>query len=267
MSNAIIGFGNQADAATFSGGSWVAAFPLANLANRQIQKVARSTNALAASTTFTAALAASSFIGALSLEGTNASVNATIRWRTYTDAGLTNLVYDSGVLTCYPNAPLQAEANRFQRGLRHIPTLRNYAQYVLCEIVDTGNAAGYFQAGRLFVGDVLQPGTNMLYGASLQLKPFSTVTRSVNGAKYFTYRRPNLTFPIAFGALTEVEAMIALDLQAQVDITGEVLFIWDAADFALQYRKSVFGELAQLDALQYPNFANRAMAFQIEGVL
>ena len=285
MSSAAIAYGNLADTCTLSGGSWNSTYPLNNLKTRLISVVARSTNALAASTTFTAALLASSPIGALSLEGTNASVNAQVRWRTYSDAGLTALIYDSGLLDIYPDGtmafgsvhygaanwwtarPLPADLARFQRGMRHIATTKAAAQYIKCEIVDTANPDGYFQAGRLFVGDVFQPGAGLNYGAAMQLKPLSQVTRSLSGAKQFIKRRPMFTMPVVFGQLTEAEAMRVLDLQAQVDVTGEVILVWDPADKAFRFRKSLYGELAQLDPLQYPTATSRSMAFQIEGVL
>src|SRR6266702_1507315 len=102
MSNLLLASQNRADECTLTLGSYAAGLPLNNLKDRQITKVARSTNALAASSLFLAALTTLRPIRVLALINTNCSRDATYRWRVYTDAGLTDLVYDSGTLDVFP---------------------------------------------------------------------------------------------------------------------------------------------------------------------
>lgn len=94
-------------ATTFSGGSWNASFPLTNLQNKLLSKVARSTNATVASTQFVATYAAPIDVRLISLLNHNISLAGTIRVRGYSDASLTQLVYDttpaSANVFTYPN--------------------------------------------------------------------------------------------------------------------------------------------------------------------
>lgn len=79
MANLTLSWSNRTDAATLAGGSWVATLPLANLKNRQLQKVARTTNAQTTSTQFTIDLGQARNIGVLALVAHNISVSGKVR--------------------------------------------------------------------------------------------------------------------------------------------------------------------------------------------
>ena len=93
--NIIIGYPNRADGATYSAGSWLAGLPASNLANRELWKVARSTNADLTSTKFRVDLGANKQLKVFSLCNHNLSAIATWRVTLGTAAGASD-IYDSG---------------------------------------------------------------------------------------------------------------------------------------------------------------------------
>lgn len=284
MANVFIGFDNQADTAVLTQGSWSTGSPRDNLKDYRVKKVARTTNALAASTTFRFALASPLHIAVLALANTNASPDATFRWRLFTDNTFTTVAYDSGTLPVYPQGsagwsmpwgaanwwtsrPTLGEIARYQRNIIHVLAPWQFGQYGDFQLTDTGNPDGYFQAGRLFVGQGFQPRRNASYGAALALKSRTTSSRAEDGTPSFNVKRPDLSMAFGFDWLAEYEAQKLLDLQAIADLHGEVLMLWDHSDPAFQYRKSLLGRLAQLDPISHPQYATWRAAFQVEGAL
>lgn len=81
MANIFLAWQNRADEATLSSGSWLTTLPLVNVQDRQVQKVARSTNATRASTFFDIDLGQSRVISAIALLVHNLSVNGYVRIR------------------------------------------------------------------------------------------------------------------------------------------------------------------------------------------
>lgn len=79
MANLILAWNNRTDSSTLSGGSWQATLPLANIQNRQIQRVARTTNATTAATQFIVDCGQARTIGVLGLVAHNISVNGRVR--------------------------------------------------------------------------------------------------------------------------------------------------------------------------------------------
>ena len=79
MANLTLAWQNRTDEGTLAGGSWQAALPLANLQNRLVQKVARSTNAAVTSTQFTIDLGQARNIGVVALMAHNISASGRVR--------------------------------------------------------------------------------------------------------------------------------------------------------------------------------------------
>lgn len=282
MGNSVLAYDNQIELATLSGGAWTLA--LNNLKTKPLSQIARTTNALVGSTTFSAALPSPSLLGLLSLEGTNLSIAATYRWRTFSDAGQTAMLYDSGTLALYPantivlpqsvtppgswtGLPTLAEIARFQRAIRHVIPVPHYAQYFRLDITDTANTAGYIQAGRAFAGRSLRPEVNLSHGTTFQPIPRTEVLRAVSGEKFFSRKRADYAIAFSFDYLSEAEAMQALDLAVLCDLEGDVVFIWDPDEIASRFRKSIYGQLGRVDPIRYPNLIYRSAAFQVEGLL
>lgn len=81
MASILLSWQNRANEAAVSGGSWQASLPLSNILNRQVQKVARSTNAAESSTAFVANLPAARSIDVVALIVHNLSTSARVRIR------------------------------------------------------------------------------------------------------------------------------------------------------------------------------------------
>lgn len=79
MANITLAWNNRTDSGTLSGGSWAATLPLTNLQNRQVQKVARSSDATVASTQFQINLGQARNIGVVGLVVHNISVSGKVR--------------------------------------------------------------------------------------------------------------------------------------------------------------------------------------------
>lgn len=285
MANFFIAWGNQADTATLSAGSWESALPLNNLKDYRVTKVARTTNDATSSTKFRCALANPAYIGALALANTNASVEAGARWRIFTDGTYTTEQYNSAWNDVYPVGtipfgqipfgapnwwtarPEQAEVDRWQGNITHVLSTAQYGQYIEFELDDTANPDGWFQPGRLFVGQAVTPTYNASYGPKLQIKSRTNKTRARDGTPYFDPRAADFSIAFALDWLSENEAMRLLDMQALIDVHGEVLFMWDHGNVAYAHRRSVFGRLAELDPIAHPLFATYTLPVQIEGTL
>jgi hypothetical protein len=285
MSNCVIAFNNKADSATLSAGSWAAGLPLDNLLDSRVKKVARTTDDANASTKFEFLFTELTLVQMFLLANHNASLTSTFRLRLYGEDSPASELYDSGVVTTYPIGskpqgtipfgapnwwtakPTYTDLAKYQRNLYHIVPGAVHARFGIFELFDTANPDGYLQAGRLFLGDIFQPWQNMEHGAAVQVKPRTITTRAIDGGRYFDVRRSDISFPFAMPRLQESEARRVVDLQATVDTSGEVFFLWDPEDKAYWMGRSVFGQLAQLDPITHPQFGNYATAWQIEGTL
>lgn len=213
-------------ATTLSGGSWSAGLPLANLKDRVIKKVARSTNDDAASTQWVSDMGAAVDTKILALLGHNISLAGTIRVRAYSDSGLTTMVHDTGILYAWPQtfgaAELATYPNHWVLPLAAIVT----AQYWKWEIVDTANAAGYVEVGRAWMGPVWSPTIGAGYGAELGYEARATVTESLGGVLWSDGKLPRRATTITFPSLDdESERDTAMIFQKTIGNSGEVLYV------------------------------------------
>lgn len=282
MSNCMIGFPNCTDAATLSGGSWLAALPLSNLKNRIIGKVARSSTDATADTKLDIDLAAEKNIRVLSLTNHNCSLDARFRIRGSAVSNFATSVYDSGWGDVWPVVygpdDLDWEDNTWWVGkytdeqragytaaLIHILPANTLARYWRIEIDDTTNAAGYVQVGRLFIGPAWQPTLNMSYGASVGWETDTEVQKALGGAEYFQRRTPYRVQKLVLGAMDGNEAMTrAFELQRRAGIDQEVLWIFDPSDTMHALRRRWLGRLRRLDPIEYPYCNTNKTAFEIK---
>ena len=78
-SNLLIGTLNRIDSTTLAGGSWQSTLPLANIKDRRLSKLARTSTAATADTQFTMDMGQARSVGAMALVAHNLSVNAKVR--------------------------------------------------------------------------------------------------------------------------------------------------------------------------------------------
>lgn len=259
-----------------SGGAWSAGLPLTNLQNRELSKVARSSNALAPSTQFTADLGVARAWRAYALLGHNCSLAATVRVRAGdhpTDFTGGHLLYDSTTVdvwrAVYPGGSIPSYHPSFATGkltaesavgfpmpIMFVPPAPISARYLLTEITDTTNPAGYVQAGRLVIAYGYQPSLNMSYGLRLGYESATQRLESDGGQFLFNAkpRRRSVTF--AINDLPQDEALVEpFDLQRRVGTSEQLLFVFDPTDTALMPWRSFLSVFKELSALEMATFA------------
>jgi hypothetical protein len=255
MGNLMLGYKNLIDDALVTGGSWLAALPVTNVQNRVLSKVARSTNDDAASTLINIDLGSAQAVQAFGAINTNISASgATYRLRGSNDNTFATSLYDTGTVSANAQTP------DLILGLASAIT----ARYARLEIIDTSNADGYIEIGRLFIGPALAPADNYSKGAEAGYQDRSGVQQSLGGIDYFDEKPVRRTFSFALDWLTVAEAYNqALELQRLCGITKEVLLIVDPADTTYNQKRHYLGRLQQLSPLKNPYLTNYQAGFEV----
>lgn len=287
MANIFLAWQNRADEALLSGGSWLSALPLANLQNRQVQKVTRSSGVTAAATQFTADLQSPRPVGVVALVVHNMGVDSKVRVRGASDAGFASVVYDSGFVSVWPTGVipqdlLEWEEDNFwlatltpeQRAgfqspyIHRLPNVTT-ARYWRVEVQDTSNPAGYVQIGRLFMARGWEPTTNFSYGAGLGYQDPTLVDTSLSGAEFFDVRAKNRVFTFELEYISETEAYgYVLELQRLAGISGEVLVMPDGgANEGQKPLRSFVGRLRQIGQVNMTKPGIYNVRFEVKELL
>lgn len=283
MANILLAWRNRIDDATLSGGSWQATLPLNNLKARQIQKLARSTNALDTSTLFVADLTQGRSIGVLALAGHNISATGRVRVMGHTANSWGAPTYDSGWLDAWAPGivPIELQAwemdefwigsltaefrNSYRSPWIHVLPAEQYLQFWRVEVDDAANAAGYVQIGRVFMGQAWSPTVNYEYGAELGFEDPSEIATSLSGAEYFDERPRYRVLRFTLGGLSDYEgALFGLDLQRVAGVTGEVLAVPDSASDRSKLTGAYLGRVRRLAPLQARNIDRASGVFEIK---
>lgn len=263
----------RSDYATYSGGSWAASLPLSNVLTQQPKQVARSTSAAVSATRFICDYGAPWPAQSFALIGSNLSAKSRVRIRVSNNADGSSPLLDVTVPGFPPNIvfgslpwgqfpwdgyrddPLPAGQVTFYQS--PVPAT---GRYVLIDINDTTNPAGYVQLGRFMAGSAFVPRYNMAYGAALKWIELTRISVSVGGQKYFD-KRPNYrSFRCNFEFATEGEAYGAIyDMQRRVGLSGNLLMIYDPADQAdVILRRTIYGSMTELSDLVTANASTDA---------
>lgn len=235
MANIIIGYNNQIESASVSGGSWNAAFPLANVKNRILSKSAISTTN---SVTLTISATQAKCLGVIK---TNLPVGATY--------SLTAGSYSSGIKTT-------TAANQDLLFAFPSPQSGNFTLTI--------NNNAPISIGRIFVGTAFAPALGHSRGAELGHQSQSTVKQSVGGVEFFKKLPIRRKFNFTLEMLTDAESYgIAMDLTEKSDMTNEVLLLADIDDVTHGYRRNFLGRLSTLSALKAPYTNINETAFEV----
>lgn len=264
MSQHALAFPNLLETArpTLAGGSWADAAPVSRLATWPLADTARSTSALASSTQIELTWGASAPVAqVLCLLAHNLSAAATVRWvRSATPGGAT--VSDSGPAAAWAFAPRERDGHAYC--VMVLQTAAVAAVHETIEIVDDGNADGYIEIGRLFIGPLVSPMYGPAYGLRDSVADLSTVTRAESGADWPTVRRRQRSVTFTMPWLTLAEGDALHELERTDGTTGEVAWLPDYADPARRQRYGFVGRLRELSGLEYPAWRMRSKAFSIE---
>lgn len=238
-----------ADAASFTGGSWTVAFPLANLIDRQITKVARSSDALAASTQFTVDLGSAVSIREIELRWHNLSTAATWVIKAGSTSGGAE-VFTQSSQSVFLTTPTGITGH-------HYPALAIFsaaqtARYWTFEFTDTTNTDGYLEFGYLTMGVPFEPDLNYSYGLQDGLVDLSGRVRSAGGGQFFEERDIYRTVQFVMEWLTEAEAKSLHGFMHVNGTTNDVHYIPRMNDVAYSQQFGFLATFEELSPIEYP---------------
>jgi len=288
MANAILAFPITSDnaAATYAGGSWVAALPLTNLKDDRLARVTRSTSASLANAQFTIDFGVAEWIRFVALVDHNFSRTSAVRVRGSNTAGDWSVTtYDSGWFDGWPvTSPLYvapvgdaswldgrmsaAEAADYNLSAIYIAASATAARYWKIEISDIGNTAGYVQMGRLVMSRAWQPTINMSIGAKIGINTQTSFQQSDAGPKYFNVqpRARSAAFTIQNMDTDEIFTY-AFEIQRQLGLSKQLFFVWDAEDSVHLFRRSFLATLRDLSPIEAASVSFFTAALAAEEVL
>jgi hypothetical protein len=258
MSNAVLGTPIYSDVGvlytpTLSGGSWVAGLPLTNLQTRYLDAVARSSNALAASTTFDIDLGVARPLRVFAILVPNATFAATVRFRTSNSAGsFGSPVYDSTADVILPAGQTAETLDGLNVWKVFVASAAGSARYVRVEISDAANPDGYVDVARVVIAGGYQPTHNMAHG--LRFWYDTSTTRRETDASSFIYDKRPIRRAAAFTLpkLTDAEAFgTALMHQRLLGTSGQLFFVFDPADTALMHERAFLCTHQELSPAEY----------------
>jgi hypothetical protein len=254
--NVIIGFPDWTDDITWSGGSWETTYPVSNLGDDEMARVARSTDATNASTQFVATIASEEPTDLVGLVLPNATIEAQAQIILKDNGG--NQVADSGKFDVFPASfptdELLWEDERFWTGkygsneLSGTLWTRPYqfdqtylTKTVEVYIFDSSNADGYIDVAYAAVAQSWQFGLNPAIGAQFGFR--GARTRSVQargGAKSFDRLPKANTWQGTVEFMDRDEALTRkYELQRQFDIDKPFLW-WPHPDEPRHWPRTVF---------------------------
>lgn len=280
------GWGNLADRATLTGGTWTEALPLSNLKNRKQARVARSVNADPAATQMVIDLGGNAIWRVIAFAAHNVGMDGLWRVTAHaTDPAVGAPSYDSGWLQAWPAVydtdDLEWENDNFWSGqysaaevkglnptLIHRPPQFRGERYVKVEFSDPTNVSSFVQAGRLFISDGWSPSSGILVGATFGVSDETEVQKAYGGSEIFDEKRRRREATIEIAPLEEAESYSkAFEMMRQAGISGEVLFIWKGTDTVRALQRQFLGRLQRLSPIQHPYPANQSVGFYIGELL
>lgn len=249
---------------TLSGGSWRAALPLSRVVDRRMAKFARSTDATLLSTQFEVDLGVARSVGVLALPKHTMGLTAAVRWRGSNNAGsFGSPVYDSGWRAAWPSGVSIEDAHGINVATVHIPTTPQTARYWLCEISDTGNAAGYIDLHRVVIAGAWYPSTGIAPGARIGAEDDTVRTVTEGGAAFYLEKRIRRTWDFAIPDLGETEALTrAWKLQRQLGKHGQLFFVFDAND-TLMHERAFLCVMRDVNPIELAAAAYHAATFRL----
>lgn len=250
-----------------STGSWVSALPLTNLQDPRLSLVARSSDALAASTQFETDLGVARAVRVIALVKHNISTAGTWRVRGSSAAGTFSggpLVYDSGTVNVWPTALTAEQVEGMNQIALVVPSAAQSARYWLIEITDTANSNGYVEIARLVIAGGWQPTINMSVGATLGLETDSTRVASDGGAMIHTRKPVRRTMHFTLADLPEAEQLgSGFDLQRIAGTSRQLFYVYDPDDTTLARHRSFLCTLQELSALDFPYLARASASYSL----
>lgn len=204
-------------------------------------------------------MGAATEIDFIALVGHNGQGTVTIK------AGTTAAVsdYTSGALDLITGTDYGLDKNMFAAKI----TAQTYRYWKL-EIDDTGNADGYFQAGRMYLSKSFQPIINADYGLEEGLIDSSRVQRTMSGGVSAVYRQPlkTIKWSLSFGTQSEMYSTLH-DFDTMRGITKDIIVIPDISDTTYFQKRSVYGTFDELAPIVNAYFGIFQKNFKVTEIL
>lgn len=262
MGGSVLGVPNRfTEAATISGGSWLAAAPASNIATWPLAETAVSTNASTSSTIIkirwtggprTAQL--------LALANHNLSLPALIRWKRGTSDGASD-VADSTAVLAWRFTPRVVDGGAYNVFV--LLPAQSSAEYETIEIDDHTNAAGAISIGRVDVCPLFAPARAIDHTVRDGWADLSTIAEAESGADWPTVRRRRRLVQFTLPLLTLAEGDAAHEIDQVEGTTGEVVWLPYIEDPAQMQRYGFIGRLRELSSLEYPGYRRRAKGYSL----
>lgn len=274
MANALIGYDNTVyDGFNTSGGVW-ADMSNGTWANLKTPSLAQRwiSNGL---TTAAMRIGEISFIGTptiamIVLANHNLSLSATVRIMASNVSNFASMVYDSGAVSAFAAGVTAASRQGLRWNFSHLLSTPAAATYWRFEFSDASNPDGYLAIGRLAAfTSKFQPTVNMSAGASIGWTDMADVQVALSGAEWFVDREPYRSARFHLACLTTDEMLRgAFDVQrVAAGSRREIWFQYDPADGEHSVRRSMFGRLRQLSAIEEPYFNGLETGFEVKELL
>lgn len=274
---------NRADAGTMSASS--AALPAANLQDRQITKVWRSTATVA---WVQCDFGQARWIELVALIGLAITQLGTWRIRLSDDPTFATAAYDSGAVRAWPIigghgalpwgvwswGDLLGEEDAAYYTITALQLLPEavVARYLRIDIDDTGNPDGFVQAGRLIAGPAYRPSYNLDYGWEIGFVDESGIDRSRGGQTWVDERPRYRVARFTLSGISEAElyANVFDYVDRRKGIAGDVLWIPQPHKPELYVHEVIYGHMRSLSPITNPApgpSTMRSRAFEIEELL
>jgi hypothetical protein len=216
--------------------------------------VARSSDALAASTQFDVDLGVARSVRLIALPTHNFTSAATVEVDAGTSLGASD-VRNGAAVAAWPAGETAESTDGINVGYVLVLPANLSARYWRIKIVDTGNPAGYVQLGRVFIADAYQPAVNAAYGLKLGWATDSARIRSDGGALIHQarprYRTADFVLPEQ-----GIDAVLSGVFAAlhRLGTHTQLYFVFDAADTTHLFRRSFLCAWRELSALEMATF-------------
>ena len=264
MANISVLWRKPSDLGVYSQGSWSGTLPLANVAEEDVQRVARTTNTSTANTRFRVDLnsvmpvAISDFV----IVNHNWTTSAKVRFVVTSDENDANpsaRTLDTGELTVWvptvvpgalpwgvwPWGGIDPTAYPSGTEFFHRSNQVGVGRYVWVYINDPTNPAGYLQLGRFMAGTAWSPSHNFSFGDNIRWIDPGTARRTRGGKRLFTARPRYRQMEVSFDYLTKEEAYgLAFEIDRLLGKGGNFYISMDVAEGGeFRFRRSLYAAL------------------------
>jgi hypothetical protein len=263
MTNVALCFPNLADSANLSAslteGSWVNG-SMTRLQQRDFSAVARTTDALNASTILQGSLGSTAVpIDCIAIVKHNLGNGAKWKIKLGTTAGGAE-VLDTGWMDCWQ---ITARGSRYP--VAWAPGVSFTARYFRIEFDDDANSDGYVEMGRLFIGRSMQLEQNAVRdGFGLRFGDLSEVQTMQSGAEQFARADIAREYTFEMPVLTDAEGDSVADLMLSAGITGELFWCPFPGRADKVQRYGFIGRFRELTTIEWPYSYYRKAAFAVK---